>query len=85
MKKTVLFISVLIVSAIVLSASFGVVSASADTNAVEINDVTLKNAIISTLELSGDTITVNDMKRLTSLSTPENDPQKKITDISGLE
>lgn len=50
-----------------------------------IPDERLKNAIIETLELSTDVITENDMKRLTALETPENDPAKMIMDLTGLE
>lgn len=55
------------------------------TDAVDIPDRTLKQQIIDTLELSTDTITQNDMARLTTLETPQNDPAKMITDLTGLE
>ena len=64
---------------------FGV-SAFADTaESVDIPDATLKAAIIDTLELSSSQITQDDMKQLTELETPVNDPAKKITSIEGLQ
>lgn len=69
--------------AAVTLAPFGV-SAHAEAG-ISIPDQTLKNTIIETLELSTNVITENDMKRLTALETPENDPAKMIKDLTGLQ
>ena len=67
------------------TAMFGV-SAFADTgDTVNIPDATLKAAIIETLELPSSQITQADMKQLTVLETPVNDPVQQITSIEGLQ
>ncbi|MBQ8885448.1 MAG: leucine-rich repeat domain-containing protein [Clostridia bacterium] len=73
-----------------LIGAFGVAFAvnpfkAAQAEGISIPDESLKNAIIETLELSTDVITENDMKRLTVLETPENDPAKMIKNLTGLE
>ncbi len=64
---------------------FGVSAFADTTDTVDIPDATLKAAIIETLELPSSQITEADMKQLTGLETPVNDPAQQITSIEGLQ
>lgn len=80
-------------SVLAVAACFGVCAMSAPRTAtrataatgVVIEDENLRSLIIETLELSSDVITENDMKGLTRLDTPSNDPAEKIVSLRGLE
>lgn len=66
-------------------SALGVTALAADADEVVIPDATLKAQIIDTLELSSSTVTEADMRQITVLETPNNDPASMITDLTGLE
>lgn len=86
MKRIKILCLCFVVAALFCSAGLAGTTASADgTDEVFIPDETLKSAIVETLELSTGVVTENDMKKLTGLETPVNDPAQKIKDLTGME
>lgn len=72
-------------TAVILAGALPSAVSAETADGIEIPDATLKATIVDTLELSTDVVTENDMKKLTELETPVNDPAKKIKDLTGLE
>lgn len=83
--KKLIFTAILTVCMVCMSSVFGISALAETPETVNIPDANLKAAIINTLELSSGNITPDIMKQLTVLETPENDPAKKIKDLTGLE
>lgn len=83
MKKLSTVILSLVVAICGLIGSVTALAQNSDT--VSISDENLKTLIIETLELSNSDITKSDLLKLKNLDTPQNDPQKMIKDLSGLE
>lgn len=81
-KILAVFLAVCLLGAV---SALGVTALAADADEVVIPDATLKAQIIDTLELSSSTVTEADMRQLTVLETPNNDPASMITDLTGLE
>ncbi len=86
MKKLIIPLMLIIaISCISAINVFTAKNVEAQANTVEIVDDNLRSLLINELSLSTDQITVNDLKQLTELETPDNDPSKKISNLSGLE
>lgn len=86
MKKIIIPLMIILAISFLSAMNLNVVKkVEADSNTVEIVDDNLRALLIDTLSLPTDQITVNDLKQLVELETPNNDPSKKISNLSGLE